>query len=141
MNPIIVTVTINAPRQKVWEILTQPEHITGWCFASPDWHAPRAENDLRVGGRFLTRMEARDGSVGFDLTGTYTEVTPLKSYAYTMDGDDQRKVVVTLRDDEGKTLVTETFDPENENPADLQRAGWQSILDECKRYAEEKLCT
>ena len=134
MEPITVSTVVAVPRQKAWVLFTEPEHVTQWNSASPDWHTPRAENDLRVGGKFVSRMEARDASAGFDFEGTYTEVVPEERYAYTMA--DGRKAVVTFADDAGGTRVTETFDPENENPIEMQRDGWQAILESFKRYAE-----
>lgn len=126
---------IDDPVEKVWQYFTEPDHIKAWNNASPDWHSPRVENDLRVGGRFNTRMEAKDGSEGFDFTGTYTEVVPEERIAYAMD--DGRKVEVVFEETEGGTRVTETFDPEDENPIEMQKEGWQSILDNFKRYVEE----
>jgi uncharacterized protein YndB with AHSA1/START domain len=137
MNPIIIQALVNAPVEKVWQYYTDPAHIMQWNNASPDWHTPRAENDLRVGGRFLSRMEAKDGSAGFDFTGTYTEVVPNEKIAYTMDGEDKRKVVTTFAPVENDTHVTVMFDPENENPLELQRGGWQSILNSFKKHVEE----
>jgi uncharacterized protein YndB with AHSA1/START domain len=133
-QPITVSVTIDAPVQKVWDRWTSPDHITKWCYASDDWEAPSATNDLRVGGRFTTRMQAKDGSAGFDFGGTYTEVGPRSVIAYEMD--DARKVRVVFTEEDGRTTVTESFDPENENAEDLQRSGWQAILENFKRYIE-----
>src|SRR5690606_25684037 len=115
---ITIQTTINASIQKVWDFYTSPEHITQWNNASPDWHSPRAENDLRVGGRFNYRMEAKDGSEGFDFTGTYDEVGS-GVIKYTMD--DGRKVSVQMNGDENETEVSITFDPESENTPELQR--------------------
>ncbi|MGD9616055.1 MAG: SRPBCC family protein [Alphaproteobacteria bacterium] len=131
---ITVETTVNAPIRKVWECFTQPEHITKWNSASEDWHTPTATNDLRKGGIFTCRMEARDGSMGFDFAGTYDEVVPDKRLAYTLD--DERKVVVTFAEEGGATRVTETFEIEQENSPEMQRAGWQAILDNFKAYAE-----
>lgn len=133
-TPLTVSTTINAPIEKVWQYFTEPEHITRWNNASEDWHTPHATNDVRVGGTFLTRMEAKDGSEGFDFTGTYDAVEEHKLISYAMS--DGRKVKVTFEETEGGTLVTETFDPENENPAAMQQAGWQAILDNFKRHTE-----
>lgn len=134
MNPITVETSIKAPIEKVWKCFTEPEHITKWNAASPDWHSPRAMNDVRTGGIFNVRMEARDGSEGFDFTGTYTEVVPHELIRYTMS--DGRKVSVTfVLEGEGVRIV-ETFDPETENPPEMQRAGWQSILDSFRKYVE-----
>jgi uncharacterized protein YndB with AHSA1/START domain len=137
-NQIKVQTTVTGPIEKAWQYYTDPAHIIKWNNASPDWQTPRAENDLRVGGRFLSRMEAKDGSAGFDFTGTYTEVTPDQKIAYIMDGEDKRKVAVEFVHRGGeRTKVTVTFDPENENPLEMQRGGWQSILDNFKKYVEE----
>lgn len=132
---ITVSATINAPIEKTWEYWTKPEHITKWTFASSDWHSPRAENDLKMGGRFTTRMEAKDGSAGFDFGGIYSIVEENKLLEYTMD--DGRKVKVEFSDTPEGTLVTETFDPENQNSIDMQRDGWQSILENFKKYVLE----
>jgi uncharacterized protein YndB with AHSA1/START domain len=134
MTPITVETTVRAPVDKAWRYFTEPAHITKWNAASDDWHSPRATNDLRVGGQFNCRMEAKDGSVGFDFAGTYDEVVPNKRIAYRMT--DGRKVVVTFAQDGDTTRVTETFDPESQNPVDMQRGGWQSILDNYKKDAE-----
>jgi uncharacterized protein YndB with AHSA1/START domain len=135
-NKITVESTINAPIKKVWESFTNPEHITQWNQASDDWHSPRAENDLRVGGRFNFRMEARDGSAGFDFTGVYTEVVPHKQISYTMD--DGRKADVIFDEKNGGTKVTTTFEAESQNSLELQKSGWQAILDNFKKYVEGK---
>jgi len=135
MEPITVSTDIKAPKEKVWEYWTKPEHITKWTFASDDWHAPKAENDLSVGGKFKTRMEAKDQSAGFDFGGTYSAVEPEKLIEYSMD--DGRKVRVEFSETPDGTTVTETFDPENENPIEMQRGGWQSILDNFKKYTEK----
>ncbi len=131
---ITVTATVNAPLEKVWQSWTAPEHITNWCFASPDWCAPRAENDLRAGGKFMTRMEARDGSEGFDFEGIYSAVETHKKIAYGLS--DGRKVEISFETAGDATLVTETFDAETENPVEMQRGGWQAILDNFKKYTE-----
>lgn len=132
---ITVAATINAPVEKVWEYWTEPEHIKKWNSASDDWHTPRAENDLRVGGKFSSRMEARDGSMGFDFGGVYDEVIINAAIGYTMG--DGRTVQVRFDSGENGTTVTETFDAETTNPVEMQQAGWQSILDNFKRYTEE----
>lgn len=133
-TPITVEATINAPLENVWTSWTEPEHLTKWCAASDDWHAPSATNDLRVGGRFLTRMEAKDGSAGFDFEGTCTDVAEGQRIEYVMD--DGRKVLVTFSPEGEGTRVTEVFDPETENPREMQEAGWQSILNNFKTYTE-----
>ena len=136
MQPITIAITINAPVQKVWDMWTLPAHITKWAFASDTWEAPYAENNVTVNGRFKTTMSAKDGSASFDFTGTYTQIDPHKVIAYTMDGDDARNVHIIFVADGEVTHITETFDPENENPEDMQRTGWQSILDNFKNYVE-----
>ena len=132
MNKLTVKAQIMAPLAVVWTKWNNEDDITKWCFASPDWCCPRASNDLRVGGTLNSRMEAKDGSMGFDFEGVYTEVTLLKSIAYTLG--DKREVHITFTVDNGLTTVTETFDPENENPLEMQQAGWQAIMDNFKAY-------
>ncbi|MCD6067596.1 MAG: polyketide cyclase [Bacteroidetes bacterium] len=131
---ITVEATVNAPVEKVWKFWNEPQHITKWCSPSDDWHAPKAENDLKVGGNFSTRMEAKDGSFGFDFGGVYDEVTTHKVIAYTMS--DGRKVKILFTPEGTGTKVTETFDPENINPIEMQKGGWQAILDNFKKYVE-----
>ena len=131
---ITVQNSIKAPVQKVWEYWSKPEHITKWSNASDDWHTPRAENDLREGGKFLSRMEARDGSMGFDFGGVYDEVKEHNRIAYTMG--DGRKVEVDFETRGDETNVVETFDAENTHPVEMQRGGWQAILDNFKKYVE-----
>jgi uncharacterized protein YndB with AHSA1/START domain len=131
---ITVRTTVKAPVTKVWEYWTTPRHIEGWNSASDDWHTPHAENDLRPGGRFLSRMEARDGSAGFDFGGTYDQITENGFISYHMD--DGRKVETTFSPRDEETVVTETFEPEHTHPAGMQRSGWQSILDHFKKYVE-----
>lgn len=133
-STITVQSIINAPIEKVWQYWTSPEHITQWCNASDDWHAPRAENDVQVGGKFTTRMEAKDRSFGFDFGGVYDEVRLHEYIAYTIG--DGRKVNITFSGNGNETSVTETFEPENQNPLDMQQAGWQAILDNFKKYVE-----
>lgn len=131
---ITVESTVKAPVEKVWKLWTAPEHITQWNNASDDWHTPFAENDLRVGGKFLSRMAARDGSFSFDFGGVYDEVRPNKLIAYTMG--DGRKVVINFTSNGNETKVVETFDAESTNSVELQRGGWQAILDNFRNYAE-----
>lgn len=134
-TPITIRTTINAPVAKVWQYWTEPEHITKWNAASDDWHTTHAENDLRVEGSFTSRMEAKDGSMGFDFGGVYTEVEQHVKIAYNLG--DERKVVVEFKQiDDSTTEVVETFDPESENPREMQEQGWQSILNNFKRYVE-----
>ncbi len=132
--PITVTAEINAPVEKVWNTWTAPEHITKWCQASDDWHAPYADNDVKVGGTFKTTMAAKDGSFSFDFGGEYTEVTKNKSMSYTMG--DGRTATILFGENNGKTIVKETFDAEGQNSLDMQRGGWQAILDNYKKYTE-----
>ncbi|MBX4209535.1 SRPBCC family protein [Candidatus Parcubacteria bacterium] len=134
LTKITVKIDIEASLEKVWECFTEPEHIMAWNNASPDWHTPRAENDLRVGGTFNYRMEAKDGSAGFDFGGTYDEVAPYARIAYTIG--DGRKVSVVFAAEGGKTRIVETFEAETVNPIELQKNGWQSILDNLKTYVE-----
>lgn len=131
---ITVSATINAPLEKVWTRWTGPEHVINWHFASPDWHCPRATNDLRAGGKFSFTMASRDGAMSFDMEGTYDEVIPLKRLAYTMP--DGRKVTVVFESNASGTTLTESFDPENQNSREMQRAGWQAIVDNFMGYAE-----
>lgn len=131
---ITVKTTVNAPVEKVWKLWSEPEHITKWNAASDDWHTPRAENDLRPGGAFIARMEAKDGSFGFDFGGVYDEVETHKLISYTLG--DGRKVEVIFESKGNTTDVTETFEAESQNSIDMQRGGWQAILDNFKKYAE-----
>ena len=135
-NKTIITVenTVAAPVEKVWEYWTKPEHIIKWNNASDDWHTPRAENDLRTGGSFVSRMEARDGSMGFDFGGVYDDVKTNEYIEYTMG--DGRKVEIFFTATGNTTKVVESFEAENTNPAELQKGGWQSILDNFKKYTE-----
>jgi uncharacterized protein YndB with AHSA1/START domain len=131
---ITVEATINAPVEKVWKYWTSPDHITKWCQASDDWHAPYADNDLRVDGQFKTTMAAKDGSFSFDFGGIYTKVQPHREIAYVIA--DGRKVEITFSGNDKTTKVTETFEAESENPVEMQRGGWQAILDNFKKYTE-----
>ncbi|WNR44074.1 SRPBCC family protein [Paenibacillus roseipurpureus] len=135
-NQVRVTVeaTVQAPVDRVWAYWTEPAHITKWNQASEDWHAPFAENDLQVGGKFITRMEAKDGSFGFDFGGVYDEVKHHEVIAYTIG--DGRKVNITFHSEGNATKIVETFDAETMNPVEMQQAGWQAILDNFKKYAE-----
>lgn len=132
---ITVKTTIQAPIEKVWERWTNPAHLVFWNSASDDWHSPRAENDLRVNGKFNTRMEAKDGSAGFDFEGTYTKVEPLSRIDYQLT--DGRQVKISFQKQDGYTQLTETFDAENLHPIEMQQAGWQAILDRFKSYSEQ----
>jgi uncharacterized protein YndB with AHSA1/START domain len=132
---ITVQATVNAPIEKVWKFWNEPKHITQWAFASPDWHAPKAENDLRVDGTFSTTMAAKDGSFSFDFGGMYTKVENHKAIEYTLG--DGRKVKISFSAEGNQTNVVETFDPEDQNPEEMQRDGWQAILDNFKAYTEK----
>ncbi|MBO9596541.1 MAG: SRPBCC family protein [Cohnella sp.] len=132
---VTVQAVIQAPVDKVWKCWTEPNHITKWNQASEDWHSPRSENDLRVGGKFTTRMEAKDGSMGFDFGGIYDEVKLHETIAYTMG--DGRKVEITFVDQGDATTVIETFDAENTHPVEFQQAGWQAIMNNFKQYTEQ----
>jgi uncharacterized protein YndB with AHSA1/START domain len=131
---ITVQTTVNAPLKKVWASWSEPKHITKWCQASSDWHAPYAENDVRSGGKFKTTMAAKDGSVSFDFAGTYTRVEPNSLMEYTIE--DGRRVRILFEAIGDKTKVTETFEAEGENSIEMQRGGWQAILDNFKSYTE-----
>lgn len=132
------TITVNedmrVPIEIAWKYWTDPTHITGWCFASEDWECPRASSDLRIGGRFVTTMSAKDRSQGFDFSGTYTDVVPFVRLAYTMD--DNRTAVVTFTKTDLGTKVSETFEMELENSREVQEKGWNAILHNFKQYAE-----
>jgi len=131
---ITIETTVQAPVERVWALWTTPEHITQWNSASPDWHSPRAENDLREGGKFVYRMEARDGSMGFDFNGEYTKVVPHREIAYRMG--DGREVQVWFTAEGNTTHIKETFEAENMHSEEMQRNGWQAILDNFKQYTE-----
>lgn len=133
---ITVTTKIKAPVERAWDYYNNPEHVTEWNHASDDWHCPRAENDLRVGGTFNYRMEAKDGSEGFDFGGTYTEVEENKTVAYKMG--DGREVRATFEPADDGTKITVVFDAESQNTLELQQQGWQAILDNFKTYAETR---
>lgn len=134
VTPITIETTVSAPLKTVWESWTKPEHITGWAFASDEWEAPEAENELRVGGMFRTRMQDKNTKEGFDFSGTYTEVKKFELLEYVMD--DGRKVTVRFEETPLGVKVIQTFDPETENSLEKQREGWQAILDNFKMYAE-----
>lgn len=133
-NKIKVTATVNADVKKTWEYYTQPKHITNWNFADPSWHCPSASNDMRVGGRYVARMEAKDGSFGFDFDAVYTHINPGKEFTYEFGG---RFATVTFNANNKATEVIVEFDPETENSLELQKNGWQAILTNFKKYVEE----
>lgn len=131
---ITVQATIASEIKKVWDYYTNPSHIVNWNFATDDWHCPWAKNDMRPGGKYTARMEAKDGSFGFEFGAIYDSIADYKNFTYTMG--DERQVTVTFEDKGGKTQVTVTFDPENQNPIEMQKGGWQAILDNFAKYTE-----
>ncbi len=133
---VSIQATIRAPKERVWHAWTEPEAITRWNFASEEWCCPEAEIDLVAGGKFNYRMEAKDGSMGFDFTGEFVSVKPYEVIIYKLDDDREVTVQFTSTDD-GITVV-ETFDVENENTAEQQRQGWLCILQNFKQYVESK---
>jgi uncharacterized protein YndB with AHSA1/START domain len=134
---ITVQAVINAPVEQVWKLYNEPGHVMKWNNASNDWHTPRAENDLKVGGKFLYRMEAKDGSSGFDFDGAFEQVIANELIVYSIS--DGRKVEVTFtKDDNARTKMATTFEAENSNPIEMQRDGWQAILNNFKIYVETR---
>ena len=134
MEKIKIQTTVGKKADTVWDSYTNPTHITKWNFATEDWQCPHAENDLRVGGKYLARMEAKDGSFGFDFEAEYTAIDHGKSFTYVMP--DARMVEVNFENSGDATEVRIVFDAENQNPIDMQRDGWQSILNNFKTYTE-----
>lgn len=132
---ISIQATVHATTQKAWDCYTLPEHIIHWNFASPDWHCPAATADFSVGGKFSARMEAKDGSFGFDFEGIYSEIIFGEKLVYGLA--DGRQVAVSFTKLDDNTTVTVDFDAENENPIDMQRDGWQAILNNYKTYTEK----
>lgn len=131
---IIIKTKIAADAQKVWECWNGPSHITHWCYASPDWHCPSADNDLRVGGKLRATMASKDGQMSFEFGGVYDEIIDGQKISFMME--DGRRVTALFEANGGQTEVTETFDAETSNPLDMQKAGWQAILDNFKHYVE-----
>lgn len=131
---ITISTEIKATNEKVWDYYTNPEHIVNWNFAHESWCCPSASNDLSVGGKYVARMEARDGSFGFDFEAIYLEITPLKNFTYQLG--DERIVDVQLEDKGTSTQLTVVFDAETENPIELQEGGWMAILQNFKLYVE-----
>lgn len=131
---ITIQTTVNASPEKVWKFWNKPEHVMQWAFASPEWHAPKAENDLREGGKFSTTMAAKDGSMSFDFWGEYTLVRDNEAINYTMG--DGRKVEITFAETPDGVVITERFEPESENSEEMQKGGWQAILNNFKTYVE-----
>lgn len=133
-NRITVETIVKAPVDKVWKSWNEPEHIMNWCHASDDWHAPASTNDIRTGGTFSTTMAAKDGSYSFDFGGVYDNVKEHELIQYTMG--DGRKVEAIFTSEGNDTKVVETFEAESTNPLEMQRSGWQAILDNFKKYTE-----
>ncbi|MBB6501349.1 SRPBCC family protein [Pedobacter cryoconitis] len=133
-NKITVTAKVNADIKKVWDCYTNPEHITKWNFADPSWQCPSATNDMRVGGKYSARMEAKDGSFGFDFEAVYNEVIEGEKFTYAMP--DGRQVTVVFNENGTQTDVIVTFDAEEQNSLEMQKNGWQAILDNFKKYTE-----
>ena len=133
---ITIETSVSAPVDEVWRAWTTPDDIQAWNAASPDWHCPAAELDLRPGGKFSYRMEARDGSMAFDFEGTFIDVVAPRRIEFRLE--DERQVVVEFVEDGDRVTVRETFEAESENAAELQRQGWQAILDNFARHVESK---
>lgn len=133
-SKITLSATINADAQKAWDYYTNPAHIIHWNFADPSWHCPAASNDLRVGGTYSARMEAKDGSFGFEFEAVYTSIDMGKAFTYEFGG---RFCTVTFTEKGSQTEVVVSFDPEDQHPLEMQQAGWQSILNNYKKYTEE----
>ena len=135
-HPIKVSTFINADINEVWRCWTHPEHIVNWNFASEDWHCPKADNQLHDGGRFSYTMAAKDASHEFDFTGTYEMILPEEKIVYTID--DGRRVEVLFEVVGQNTSVTEYFEPERTHSEEMQKAGWQAILNQFKHYVESR---
>ena len=131
---ITVETAVKAPLERVWRAWNNPEDIKRWNAASEDWHTPSSSVDLREGGKLSARMEAKDGSMGFDFEGTYTRIVPQRLLEYRIG--DGREVSVEFREQDGRVLVRETFEAETQNPPEMQRRGWQAILDNFARHVE-----
>lgn len=133
-NKITISAIIKADTKKVWNYYTQPKHIINWNFADPSWHCPEATNDMKIGGHYKARMEAKDGSYGFDFEAVYTEIIDGKSFTYEFGN---RYSIVSLEQhSDNETELKIVFDPENENSVEMQKQGWQSILNNFKEYTE-----
>lgn len=131
---ITIETTVNAPVEKVWRLWNEPSAINNWCTATPEWHTINATNDLKAGGKFSSRMEAKDGSMGFDFGGVYDVVKTHEQINYTMG--DTRKVDISFTKQGNGTRIVQTFDAENQNPIEMQQMGWQAILNNFKSYVE-----
>lgn len=136
MTKTTISTTLKVPVDKVWEFYTKPEHIVHWNYASPDWHTIRSENDLVVGGKFISRMESKDGKYGFDFAGEYTFIEPNKIIKYALG---ERNVEIAFTEKNENTIITIIFDAEEINPLEMQEKGWQAILDNFKKYVEKNL--
>ncbi|WP_437373748.1 SRPBCC family protein [Maribacter litoralis] len=134
---ITVKTSVNADINKVWDYWTKPEHIMNWNFASDEWCCPKAENNLKPNGKFSWRMEAKDGSMGFDFEGTYDKIIDKELISYKMG--DGRNVEIEFAQSGDNVLITETFDAEGTNADEQQRAGWQAILENFKKYVESEI--
>lgn len=134
MQKIIVSTLVKANIAKAWEYYTKPEHIVNWNFADASWHCPSAINDMSIGGTYKARMEAKDGSFGFDFEARYTEINDMSDFTYEF-GDRVARVTFVDKGDD-MTEIEITFDPETENSIELQQEGWQSILNNFKKYVE-----
>jgi uncharacterized protein YndB with AHSA1/START domain len=134
-NKITVTAIINADTKKVWDYYTNPSHIVNWNFADPSWHCPKAENDMKVGGTYKARMEAKDKSFGFDFEAVYSKIVEGKEFTYEFGG---RIATVEFKSLGSQTELIVSFDPENQNPIEMQKGGWQSILNNFKTYTENE---
>lgn len=135
MDKVKIDITILASVEKVWDYFNTPKYITKWNFAHESWHCPKSENDLKVGGKFNNRMEAKDGSFGFDFIGIYDEVIPNERIKYHIE-DGREVEVIFEKIDENTTKVTEIFDPEKQNSVEMQREGWYAILNNFHKYVE-----
>ena len=134
MKTITVETKVNSGIDKIWEFWTKPEHIVNWNFAIPEWHCPKAKNDLEVGKSFSYRMEAKDGSMGFDYEGTYIQIEPNTVIEYVLG--DGRKVSIDFEKKADSVSIVETFEVEDTNTLEQQRQGWQAILNNFKKYVE-----
>ena len=135
-NVVTISALVDAPIDTVWKLWIDPEYIKQWNHASDDWHTTEAENDLRIGGKFRSRMEAKDQSMGFDFEGVYEEVEVNELIQYRLE--DGRRVRISFSSEGNQTKVVEVFDAESMNPVEMQRQGWQAILDNFTRYANGK---
>lgn len=135
MSKVTISVAIKAPIEKVWDKMNNPKDIEQWNTASEDWHCPKAENNLTVGGSLKSTMAAKDGSFSFEFEGIYDEIIPNKLIRYHLG--DQRSVEIRFEEIGNEVIVTETFDPESQNPIEMQQQGWQAILNNFKKHVEQ----